>query len=108
MRGETKPRGYKEMSSILADQGALVYEPKCGGGVVAAGSQPQSTAVHRSPNKFGDLTTFLTYEQDHPPPTHILYLLGWVGGIRNQREDMGLLEYQAMPSLCDEAHDGVL
>ncbi len=30
--------------------GDLVYEPKCGGGGVA-GSQPMSTAVHRSPNK---------------------------------------------------------
>jgi hypothetical protein len=36
------------MSSTLAD----LYEPKCGGwegGV--AGSQPMSTAIHRSPNK---------------------------------------------------------
>ncbi len=31
---------------------ALVYEPKCGGrGGGVAGSQPISTAVHRSPNK---------------------------------------------------------
>ncbi len=30
---------------------ALVYEPKCGGRVGVAGSQPMSTAVHRSPNK---------------------------------------------------------
>ncbi len=31
----------------------LVYEPKCGGdgGEGGAGSQPMSTAVHRSPNK---------------------------------------------------------
>jgi hypothetical protein len=25
-----------------------------------------------------------------------------------QREGMGLLEYQSMPSLCDVAHDGVM
>jgi hypothetical protein len=30
---------------------ALVYEPKCGGRGGFAGSQPVSTAVHRSPNK---------------------------------------------------------
>ncbi len=30
---------------------ALVYEPKCGGKGVVAGSQPMSTAVHRNPNK---------------------------------------------------------
>jgi hypothetical protein len=29
----------------------LVYEPKCGGRGGVAGSQPMSTAVHRSPNK---------------------------------------------------------
>ncbi len=29
----------------------LVYEPKCGGRVGLLGSQPMSTAVHRSPNK---------------------------------------------------------
>ncbi len=31
--------------------GALVYEPKCGGKGEVARSQPMSTAVHRSPNK---------------------------------------------------------
>jgi hypothetical protein len=30
---------------------ALVYEPKCGGREGVAGSQPMSTALHRSPNK---------------------------------------------------------
>jgi hypothetical protein len=30
---------------------ALVYEPKCGGGVGVAGSQPKRTVAHRSPNK---------------------------------------------------------
>ncbi len=30
---------------------ALVYEPICGGRGGLAGSQPMSTAVHRSPNK---------------------------------------------------------
>ncbi len=30
---------------------ALVYEPECGGSGGVAGSQPMSTAVHRSPNK---------------------------------------------------------
>ncbi len=45
------PGGYKEMSSIFADQYSdLVYESKCGGkwggGGEVAGSQPMSTAVH--------------------------------------------------------------
>jgi hypothetical protein len=31
----------------------------------------------------------------------------WIGGIRNQGEGMGLLEYQAMSSFRDVAHDGV-
>jgi hypothetical protein len=44
------PVGYKEMSSILADQSALVYEPKWRGrGWGIAGSQPMSTAVHMEP-----------------------------------------------------------
>jgi hypothetical protein len=30
---------------------ALAYDPKCGGRVGVAGSQPMSRAVHRSPNK---------------------------------------------------------
>jgi hypothetical protein len=44
--------GYKEISSILADRpiAPIVYEPKCGGGV-GCGSQPMSTAVHKSLNK---------------------------------------------------------
>jgi hypothetical protein len=43
---------YREMSSIFADQySSLKYEPKCGGGGGGVpGSQPMSTAVHRSPN----------------------------------------------------------
>ena len=46
--------GYKELSSILADQ----YLPRirvqmwgAGGGGGVAGSQPMSTAVHKSPHK---------------------------------------------------------
>jgi hypothetical protein len=35
-----------------------------GGGGGVAGSQPMSTAVHRSPNSFGDLTPYLTYAFD--------------------------------------------
>jgi hypothetical protein len=47
-----EPGGYREMSSILADQErALVYEPKCSGKGGVPGSQPMNTAVHRSPNK---------------------------------------------------------
>ncbi len=38
----------------------LVYEPKCGGRGGVAGSQSVSTAVHRSPNKLGYLTPYLT------------------------------------------------
>jgi hypothetical protein len=41
-----KPGSYKEMSSIFADQCALVYEPQWEGGGGGAGSQPMSTAVH--------------------------------------------------------------
>jgi hypothetical protein len=37
------------MSSILADNGALVYEPKYRGRREVAGSQPMSTAVHMEP-----------------------------------------------------------
>jgi hypothetical protein len=59
------PGGYKEMSFILADRkSALVYEPKCGGRGVAAGSQPMSTAVHNAHGaqvNFRDLTPFLTW-----------------------------------------------
>ncbi len=32
-----------------------------GGGGGVAGSQPMSTAVHRSPNKLGDLTPYLSF-----------------------------------------------
>jgi hypothetical protein len=35
--------------------------PNAGGKGGAAGSQPMSTAVHRSPNNFEDLTPYLTY-----------------------------------------------
>ncbi len=43
--------------------GALVYEPKCGGRGGVEGYQPMSTAVHRSPNKLGDLTQYLTNDR---------------------------------------------
>ncbi len=46
--------------SWLTDS-ALVYEPKLGGEGGVVGSQPMSTAVHRSPNKLGYLTPYLTY-----------------------------------------------
>jgi hypothetical protein len=39
----------------------LVYEPKCGGGGGLQGSQPMSTAVHRSSNKLWRSTPYLTY-----------------------------------------------
>ncbi len=43
----------------------LVYEPKCGGWVGVAGSQPMNTAVHITWHgaqiNFGDLTPYLTY-----------------------------------------------
>ncbi len=43
---------------------ALVYETKCGGRGGVTGSQPMSTAVHRSPVQinFGDLTPYLNYD----------------------------------------------
>jgi hypothetical protein len=54
--------GFKEMSSISwLTNNALVNDPNCGGGRGVAGSQPMSTAVHKSPNKLGDLTPYLTY-----------------------------------------------
>jgi hypothetical protein len=37
--------------SWMTTNSALVYEPKCGGGGGVPGSQPMSTALHRSPNK---------------------------------------------------------
>jgi hypothetical protein len=49
------------MSSILADQYALVYEPKCGRRGAFAGSQPMSTAVHRSLNKSVIAVAIFTY-----------------------------------------------
>ncbi len=39
----------------------LVYETKCGGRGKVAGSQPMSTAVHRTKINCGDLTPYLTY-----------------------------------------------
>jgi hypothetical protein len=50
--------GHKKMSSILADQwrSRKCAQMRGKGGV--AGSQPMSTAVHRSANK---LTSYLTY-----------------------------------------------
>ncbi len=44
-----------------------------------------------------------SYQKD--PPFFFLY---FTDGRLDQRESMGLLEYQAMPSLRDVAHDGVL
>jgi hypothetical protein len=45
---------------------ALAFKLKCGGGEVAGGPQPMSTAVHMEPNKLWswtsrDLTPYLTY-----------------------------------------------
>jgi hypothetical protein len=43
---------------------ALVYEPKCGGSGVVAGSQLLSKAVNNAPGaqiNFGDLTPYLAY-----------------------------------------------
>jgi hypothetical protein len=44
----------------------------------------------------------------HPKKTHRLFFLYFTDCRLDQRESMGLLEYQAMPSLRDVAHDGVL
>jgi hypothetical protein len=43
----------KRCRQFCLTNNALVYDPKCGwrGGGGVAGSQPMSTAVHRSPNK---------------------------------------------------------
>jgi hypothetical protein len=40
--------GHKEMSSILADQSALVYELKCGERE-SCGVSAMATAVHKEP-----------------------------------------------------------
>jgi hypothetical protein len=49
------------MSSIFADNSALVYEPKCGGKGVIAGSQPRVRLYTGAQINFGDLTPYLTY-----------------------------------------------
>ncbi len=49
------------MSLSWLTKSALVYEPKCKGKWGVVGSQPMSTAVHRSQINFGDLTPYLTY-----------------------------------------------
>ncbi len=53
--GRVHLEGYKEMSSILADQFALVYESQCGGigGVGGSAANEYSCAHHvtLSPNK---------------------------------------------------------
>jgi hypothetical protein len=48
----------------------LVYEPKCGGGVGVAGSQPMSTAVLYTVAQinFGDLTPYLTHVSKYCMP----------------------------------------
>jgi hypothetical protein len=45
----------------VVDLGYLVYEPKCGGRVGVAGSQPMSTAYSRAQVNLEDLTPYLTY-----------------------------------------------
>jgi hypothetical protein len=53
----------------------LVYEPKCGGRGGVAGSQPMSTAVHRSPNKLFRSNCILTYDQNFSQPYFfVLYI----------------------------------
>ncbi len=42
------PGGYKEMSSILADQLRLLIRVPMGGGGGVAGPHPMSTAVHNT------------------------------------------------------------
>ncbi len=49
--------GYKEMSPILADQGALVYdEPNCGGGGKWGFSANEYSFANGAQKNFGDLT----------------------------------------------------
>ncbi len=63
-------RGYKEMSSIIADKkrprNTGTNWSKCGGREGVAGSQPMSTAVHitwhRDQINFGDQPPYLTYD----------------------------------------------
>ncbi len=52
--------GQKEMSSILAAISALVYEPKCGGGVHGVSANEYS-CKHGAQINFGDLNQYLTY-----------------------------------------------
>jgi hypothetical protein len=52
----------KRCSLSWLTNSSLAYEPKCGGG--DAGTQPLSTAVHRNPTNFGDLTLYLIYGFD--------------------------------------------
>ena len=44
----------------------------------------------------------------HPRKTHRLFFLYFTDCRLDQREGMGVLEYQALPSLRDVAHEGVL
>ncbi len=63
--------GFKQMSSILADHSAFVYEPKCGGGNIGvSGSQPIVQVCTGAQINFGDLTPwFQQYLQstEHRP-----------------------------------------
>jgi hypothetical protein len=51
--------------------------PNAGGGGGVAGSQPMSTAVHRSPNKLGDLTPYFTCASIDPSATLSISKSSW-------------------------------
>ncbi len=66
-----KPGGYKEMSSILADQKRPRMSPNAGGGGELRGSQPLSTVYTGAQMNFEDLTPYLTYDGDAVVELHI-------------------------------------
>jgi hypothetical protein len=51
------------------------YEPKCGGGGEFAGSQPMSTAVHRSPNKLCRSDSIFNLCMEYRLSSSILYCI---------------------------------
>ncbi len=86
---------YKRCRLSLLTNSALVYEPKSGGGgeLRLAGSQPISTAAHRSPIKLWRSTSILNL-CSQGITTHIFIFLR---GLANRRQvDSPVLVFQTL------------